>query len=282
MRAGNKYKDSWGCIWESSEDGITGVVTEHPLASWDNFSSYEIPDAQKQQGMKAVDWEEIKQHFAALKSQNKLCMAGLPHGHTFLRLCDIRGYQNLMYDMFDDNPKLHELIKMIEDFNLAVIENYLNCGAEIIRLPEDLGMQKGPMLSPAHFEKYILPVYNKMFKKIRDAGAIIHFHSDGDLHDLVNYFVSSIDAINLQDQVNGIDWIAANLKGRVCIDLDIDRQDVTRFGSPKQIDDLIKKEVEMLADASGGLTMIYGLYPGVSLENVNALMAAMEKYAKSV
>ena len=207
-------------------------------------------------------------------------MAGLPHGHTFLRLCDIRGYQNLMFDMFDDHPKLHKLIEMIEEFNLAVIEKYLDCGTEIIRLPEDLGMQKGPMISPIHFEKYILPVYLKMFKKIHKSGSLIHFHSDGDLHDLIHYFNSYIDVINLQDRVNGIEWIAKNLKGKVCIDLDIDRQQITRFGSVDQIDDFIKKEIEMLGDVSGGLTMIYGLYPGIPLENAKAVMDAMEKYAK--
>jgi hypothetical protein len=37
--------------------------------------------------------------------------------------------------------------------------------------------------------------------------------------------------------------------------------------------------VEKLGSAQGGLMMIYGLYPGVPLPNVKALMDAMEKYA---
>ena len=47
----------------------------------------------------------------------------------------------------------------------------------------------------------------------------------------------------------------------------------------KQIDDLIKEEVEKLGSKQGGLMMIYGLYPGVPIENIKALMDAMEKYA---
>jgi hypothetical protein len=85
--------------------------------------------------------------------------------------------------------------------------------------------------------------------------------------------------LNLQDLVNGIDWIAARLKGRICIDLDIDRQSVTRFGDPGQIDALIREEVEKLGSPEGGLMLIYGLYPGVPLENVQALMDALERYA---
>ena len=61
--------------------------------------------------------------------------------------------------------------------------------------------------------------------------------------------------------------------------LDIDRQRITPFGSPSEIDALIREEVEKLGSPKGGLMMIYGLYPGVPLENAKALMDAMERYA---
>ena len=85
--------------------------------------------------------------------------------------------------------------------------------------------------------------------------------------------------MNLQDLVNGIDWIAGKLAGRTCIELDIDRQEITTRGTPKQIDGLIRVEVEKLGSDRGGLMMIYGLYPGVPLENLCALMDAMERYS---
>jgi hypothetical protein len=113
----------------------------------------------------------------------------------------------------------------------------------------------------------------------REAGCLVHMHSDGDIRDLVSDItISGVDALNLQDLVNGIDWIAKNLKGRVCIDVDIDRQQVTRFGTPEQIDRLIREEVEELGSPEGGLMMIYGLYPGVPIGNAKAVMDAMERY----
>jgi uroporphyrinogen-III decarboxylase len=114
----------------------------------------------------------------------------------------------------------------------------------------------------------------------RDAGCIIHVHADGDLRALIDDLLDcGVDVLNLQDLVNGIDWIAEHLAGRVCLDLDIDRQKLTRFGTPAQIDALVREEVEKLGSRQGGLMMIYGLYPGVPLENARALMDAMEKYA---
>ena len=45
--------------------------------------------------------------------------------------------------------------------------------------------------------------------------------------------------VNPQDLVNGIDDLAREVKGRVCIDLDIDRQKIVPFDTPAEIRDLI-------------------------------------------
>lgn len=279
-RAGQPYVDGWGCVWETTDDGIVGMVTKHPLESWDNFSGYSPPDVDKQLRFGPADWEQAAKNLRKAKAIGRLTNYGLQHGHTFQVLVDVRGYENLMFDMADDEPRLYELIRMVEDFNLAVVQRYLELGAEWMSYPEDLGMQVGPMVSPAHFRKYIKPSYVRLTTPAREAGCIIHMHSDGDIRELVDDIVGSgVEIVNLQDLVNGIGWIKEHLAGRVCIDLDIDRQRITPFGTPEQVDALIREEVEKLGSKEGGLMMIYGLYPGVPLRNVKSLMDAMEKYA---
>lgn len=63
------------------------------------------------------------------------------------------------------------------------------------------------------------------------------------------------------------------------MELDIDRQNITFGGTPKDIDDLIREEVEKIGTPEGGLLMVYGLYPGTPIENAEAVAAAMEKYS---
>lgn len=279
-RAGRPYVDSWGCVWETTDDGIVGTVTKHPLENWENFEDYTSPDPDEDFRFGPARWDQIARASRKAKARGRLANDGLQHGHTFQTLADIRGYENLMLDMADEEPRLYELIEMVEDFNMGIVQHYIELGAEWMSYPEDLGMQVGPMLSPEHFRKYIKPSYQRLMAPARDGGCIVHVHSDGDIRELADDIIdSSAEIINLQDIVNGIDWIKEKLAGRVCIDLDIDRQQITRFGTPAQIDALIREEVVKISSKEGGMMMIYGLYPGVPVKNIKALMGAMEKYA---
>ena len=279
-RAGAPYTDAWGCVWETTDDGITGAVTQHPLADWENLTRFVPPDPARTNGMIAIDWTAERDQAREAEKQGKHWSADLEHGHAFLRLSYLRGYENLLFDMADADARLERLIEMVETFSLGLVERYLDLGVAMLCYPEDLGMQNGPMVSPPLFREYIKPIYEHLTAPAHEAGCLVHMHSDGDIRALADDLLASgVDALNLQDLVNGIDWIAAHLKGRVCIDLDIDRQQVTRFGTPDQIDALIREEVQKLGSPEGGLMMIYGLYPGVPLENIKALMDAMERYA---
>lgn len=279
-RAGAPYADPWGCVWTTTDDGIVGTVHDSPLRSWDNFGAYRAPDPAITDGLSPIDWARVGSDLAAAKGRGELAIASFPHGHTFLRLQDLRGYENLLLDMADDHPDLPRLIGMVSGFNLGCVRRWLGLGPDMLQYPEDLGMQVGPMLPAGLFRKYIKPIYQRLMAPARESGVIVHMHSDGDIRTLIDDILDcGVEVINLQDLVNGIDWIAKRLAGRACIDLDIDRQKVTPYGTPRDIDALVREEVEKLGSGRGGLLMVYGLYPGVPLANAAAVMDAMERYA---
>lgn len=280
MRKNKPFVDDFGCTWETSMEGMTGLVTRHPLAELEDFSDYRFPDPQVCTGIGPIDWAAFRTAIADAKKRGELTVGKLRHGHTFLQLCDICGYENFLYAMMDEEPVLESLLAGVEAFNCALIRNYLEVDVDLIKIPEDLGMQHGPMIPPELFRRYIKPSYQRMMKLVRDAGKIVHMHSDGDIRTLAHDIIEGgCQVLNLQDLVNGIDWITENLKGKVCIELDVDRQKVTFGGTPREIDALIREEVEKLSAPEGGLMMIYGLYPGTSLENAEVVANALEKYA---
>ncbi|MCA1810052.1 MAG: hypothetical protein LC725_11495, partial [Lentisphaerae bacterium] len=150
-RVGRPYTDSWGCVWETAQNGITGAVVQHALADWDAFETYVAPSPDEHDGWGPIDWTNIRSKLARCHQSGQLAAGRLRHGHTFLTLTYLRGYENFIFDMSDAHPKLPELIAMVEDFNRGLVDRYLAAGVEWMNYPEDLGMQQGPMLSPDHF-----------------------------------------------------------------------------------------------------------------------------------
>jgi hypothetical protein len=280
-RAGRQFTDPWGCVWETADDGIFGAVVRHPLESWEDFEQYSPPDPDLTGHWLPMDWAAQKGLPGPSISQSCIPNGEIGHNHTWLRLIDIRGYANALYDMADGEPRLDRLLEMLESFNRGLLENWVRrVGVAWMGFAEDLGMQVGPMLSPAQFRRYIQPGYRRLFGRARESGCIVHVHADGDIRALADDLLEcGVDVLNLQDLVNGVEWIRARLRGRVCLELDIDRQSVTFGGTPGQIDALIRGEVEALGGREGGLMMIYGLYPGVPLANAKAVMDAMERYS---
>ena len=95
------YSDPWGCVWETMVDGITGTVTKHPISDWSDFESYKAPDPEQTDGLIFLNWYQVEREMNQEKEQGALKQAGLRHGHTFMQLCDIRGYELLLFDMAD-------------------------------------------------------------------------------------------------------------------------------------------------------------------------------------
>jgi len=186
MRADKPFVDDFGCTWETAFEGMTGTVTKHPLDDPSKFASYQCPDPEICKGIGPMDWAKAREQIAAAKAAGLFTAGGLRHGHTFLQLTDLCGYQNFIYYMMDEEPILEPLIQGVNDFNCAIIQKYIDMDVDMITIPEDLGMQHGPMITLEHFRQYIKPSYQRMMKMVRDAGKIVHMHSDGDIRDLVD------------------------------------------------------------------------------------------------
>ena len=267
------YFDEFGVEWKGVIDGIRGVIRKHPLEDFSKIRDYRFPK------LPAFDIDGKRAEVDRAKAKGEFTVSGLPHGHTFLRLTDLCGYENVLLGMADGNEDLILLIRRLEEYNAAFSDFYAKCGYDMLSFPEDLGMQVGPMISPDLFRRFIKPSYQRLMKPAREAGSIIHMHSDGDVRTLVDDLIDGgVDVLNIQDLVNGIDWIRDRFFGKYALELDIDRQKVTVFGTPDDVEALIREEVTKLSSPAGGLMMIFGWYAGTPTENIRALMDALEKY----
>jgi uroporphyrinogen-III decarboxylase len=168
---------------------------------------------------------------------------------------------------------------MVEAFNVDLVRRWLECRPDIMNFADDLGMQDRTLLSPAQFRRYITPTFSKLARMCKDAGVHTFLHTDGYVMNIVDQLLDwPIDVLNVQDLVNGIDNLAAEVKNNAAIDLDIDRQRIVPYGAPHEIAELIEEAVRKLGSPEGGLMMKVGIYPPTPPENVDALLTAFERY----
>ena len=277
--AGQPFKDAWGCVWETSVNGIEGVVTEWPLDPWENWETWRAPNPLETADRGPVDWDEIRRNMEERKAQGRIVAGGLPHGFFFMRLTYLRGFENMMIDMAMEEPMLWKLIEVLYEHNRIIVDQYLSMDVDMMSIGEDLGTQTASIISPEMFRKYCKPSYEKLLEPCRNKGMHVMQHSDGYIMDLIDdLMMAGVTIINPQDLCNGIDNLRREFKGKVCIRLDVDRQTIVPYGTRTEIRELVEEEVRTLGSCKGGLELIAGVYPPTPPENVDALACAFEEF----
>ena len=251
-----EHVDVWGCVWSNVHTGREAIVTGHPVPTRQAVRTLTMPTED----------------------------AGLPHGFMYLRLQDLRGFEELMIDFAEEPPELQQLIDIVLEYNLRQtrlrIAKLQADGAEpgrVLYFGDDLGTQKALPIGPDAWRKYLKPCYRAIYGPVRDAGFSVYMHSDGQIFPIIQDLIEcGINVINPQIRANGLDNLVATCKGKVCVDLDLDRQ-LFPFCTPADIDAHVRRAVEALGSPEGGLWLRAEIDDGVPLENVEAICAALDK-----
>lgn len=248
------HVDAWGCVWSNIRPGMASLVTGHPVPTRQAVRSLAAPR------------EDI----------------GLPHGFMYLRLCDLRGFEEMMIDFAEEPPELAMLIDVVLAYNVRQMELLLAeraaGGPQILYFGDDLGMQTALPISPQKWRKHLKPCFARLYGMARDAGHWVYMHSDGHFHEVIPDLIEcGVNVVNPQFRANGLDDLARVCKHKVCVDLDLDRQ-MMPFCTPGDIDAHIRQAVEALGSPAGGLWLKGECGPDVPLANIEAICQAMERY----
>ncbi|GHU38227.1 hypothetical protein FACS1894105_11810 [Clostridia bacterium] len=277
----NYVIDAYGCKWHYPLRYMDGAVVGHPLEDISLLKDFKQPPSPVPE-LNDEQWEEEIKRVKEAKERGEIVSGGTEHGFLFLRHTYLRGFDNAMLDYADEDSHddLRRIYKMIIAHNMKIVDYNIKRGSDFMYFAEDLGTQTGTIISPDMFKTWIKPAYAELMQPCKKAGMYIGLHSDGKTLDILeDQIEAGVDVVNPQDLCNGIDNLAKRIKGKACIQLDVDRQSVIPYGSPKDIDDLIHEETEKLGSPEGGLMFICGVYPPTPMKNVEALATAMEKYS---
>jgi len=240
-----QWTDEWGCVWNNAHEGMDAIVTGHPAPAREDILTLEIP-----------------------KNRD----GSLPHGFMYLRLLDLRGFEEAMLDFAEECDGLQMLIGKVLEYNCIQIECALPRAGEVMYFGDDLGMQSGLAIGAAKWRKYMKPCFTKMYAMVKRAGKLVYMHTDGCIHEIMpDLQECGVDMINPQIRANGLDNLVRVCKGKIPINLDLDRQ-MYPFATPSQLRDHVRECVEALWLPQGGLGLSVELNYEVPLENAAAIL----------
>ncbi len=275
-RKGERFTDNWGCTWDNAIEGLEGQVIGHPLADWSALETWNPPDPLRKTERGERDWAADRAEMEDRKRRGLLTHGGAER--LFDRLYFLRGFENLMMDFATHPPELDLLIAKLADFEHAVVDQWIRIGVDIISFHTDIGTQKGLMISPDGFRRHLRPLFEPLFRKIRKAGSIVLLSSDGRILEIIDDLVEyGLQIHDPQLRANGLADIKKTYKGKLCINLDLDRQSFP-FLTPGQLRDQVKRSVDELADTRGGLMLMAQVYGEVPMANIEALADALEDF----
>lgn len=271
------HSDNWGCTWEVVHEGYEGQVIKHPLEEWGALAAYRFPDPLEftERGRR-TSWRLAKLG-SWLAKRAGILFSGNGE-RLFDRLYFLRGFDNLMRDIASDNPHLTTLINRFVDHELVLVKKWLSVGVDQVSFHTDIGMQDRLMISPRSFRKHIKPMYAAIFAPCKEAGIPVYLSSDGYLLDIVDDLVEvGVRTHDPQQRANTLEGIQKHYKGKMCIDLDLDRQGFP-FMSPDGIKAMIARAAGMLNTPEGGFMMKAEIGdPNIPLENIEAICDAFEE-----
>ena len=280
------FVDEWGVRYRPSADGNYYDMCAHPLAqaTLADLESFPWPDPDD-----PVRYEGLAESARRLRETTGFAIVLNGFGEALFGLPSwVRGHAQFYMDLVSDTRFVEALLDRFLDFALRLAENALDrigSHVDVVRIADDLGSERGPLVSPQTYRALIKPRQKKLYDLIkRKSGARILLHSCGSVRDLIDDFVEiGVDALNpIQVAARGMD--TRELKQRFGDRISFwgggcDTQRVLPFGSAEDVRREVARRVADLSPGGGFVfTPVHNIQFDVSPEKVCALYDAAAQY----
>jgi uroporphyrinogen decarboxylase len=283
------YLDEWGIRHHRPKpDGLYYSIAAIPLAGEDltreDVRAYPWPDTGDPRRIAGLREQALAHRARGRAVMLKGVLAGM-----FEMSQRLRGMEQCLIDVAA-NPFLFEafLEKMLE-LKLAFWETALPALAgvvDVVSEADDYGTQESQIVSPRTFRTLIKPRLALLFARIKRLapGVKLFFHSDGNVRPILPDLIEiGIDILNpVQTSARGMEALA--LKRDFGRDLvfwggAVDTQSVLPFGTPEQVEEDVRRNLDALAPGGGYVcNAVHNIQADVPPANMVALFEACRRY----
>jgi uroporphyrinogen decarboxylase len=203
-------------------------------------------------------------------------------GHLFEPAWALRGIENLLVDMIQQPEFVDELMDCITNYYLAVIDRLVKFDIDAIHFGDDWGSEKGLLMGPKYWRKFIKPRMAKMWARVKDAGKFVFLHSDGDVSAILEDLIEiGLDVYNpLQPEIFDMFEIKRKYGDKLCFWGGIGlRSGTLLVEDVKEVRDTVQRTIKELG-TNGGYILAQahpdGILGDVPVENIAALIEAVK------
>ena len=181
------------------------------------------------------------------------------------------------------NPDLvHRLARIVVDYKVALLRRAVEAGADAIVSGDDYAYRNGPIMSPAHFEIFVLPYLREIIDATHACGVPFIKHTDGYIWSLLDAMVDAgIDAIDPIEPIAGMDIgeVKAKYGEQIAVVGNVDCTALLPGGTQEQVIEAVKETIAK-ASVGGGhiLASSNSIHPAVDPDNYRTMVEAARTF----
>ena len=230
--------------------------------------------------LKYLDFTGLIANVERARQRGQYVLSGLwaPFFHV---VADFFGMENYFAKMYTDPAAVEAVTEKVVDFYLAANELYfaqIGDRMDAYFFGNDFGTQRDLIISPRHFEEFILPWFRRFTDQARSRGHQVILHSCGSIARVIPRLIASgVNCLHpLQARAAGMEAesLARDFQGKIAFLGGIDTQQLLVHGSPADV----RAEVRRLKDVFGPWWIVSpsheALLPNVPPQNVAAMAEA--------
>ena len=193
-----------------------------------------------------IDVEECKRR-VALAPDDKVCLGMMWSAH-FQDTCAAFGMENALMNMIA-NPEIYEAVDAkIMEFYLKANEIFYEATKgrlNAVLIGNDMGSQRGLMLSPDMVRRFIIPGCKKLVEQAHSYGLKVIYHSCGSIVDIIPDLIEAgVDIIHpIQALAAGMEpqGLKEKFGDKVSFCGGVDTQDLLVNGTPEDVQKKVKE-----------------------------------------
>lgn len=237
--------DIWGVGWDL-------VLTEgfhfrfHPLEDSEDLTKYNIPTPSEDflRSLKGVSENNKKEYFILFDQGWTL----------FERGWMLRGLENFLLDFYYRKKEVIYLLDGIVEFHLQMAEKILNLGIiDGIYTGDDIGTQRGMLISPDMWRKFFKKRYKKLWSKYKEKDIVIFHHSCGNIIEVVPDMIDiGLDVLTpIQPEAMEPALLSKEFGKYLSFMGGISTQTTLPYGTPKDVEKEVISRIKILGKHDG-------------------------------